>query len=165
MIAYSYISKSLKLLDRNFRRSRSQSEEIYLSKIAILELCGWIEISMDEIVIGGCNRSVREPENQKFLRESVKRNHGFAYDENFKPTLISLIGAIGYEAVTARIPLSVRLNFRIELRNLANVRKNLAHTYLKGATLNLDAPSVTFSRYQIIADGLKSYDSALRQYC
>ena len=51
MIARSYILTNLKTLDRKYNRATSTRDSLFYSKLAILELCGWIEESMDDIVL------------------------------------------------------------------------------------------------------------------
>ena len=51
VIARSYITSNLEAISQGYLKASSQSEAFYLSKLAILELCGWIEESMDDVVL------------------------------------------------------------------------------------------------------------------
>lgn len=165
MISHSYIKKNLAYLDRVYRRTSSTTEASYCSKLAILELCGWIELSMDDIVLRGCVRALKHDKNRKAVREKVKRNYGFEYQKHFVSLITSLVGFHGYEALERTIPTPVSVSFKSELGNLKERRNSLAHTYFKGVTHHYDAPSITISRYHSVAAGLNAYDSALRALC
>lgn len=165
MISHSYIKKNLAYLDRVYRNTTSTTEASYCSKLAILELCGWIEISMDDIVLRGCVRALKQEKNRKAVREKVKYNYGFEYQKHFVSLITSLVGFHGFEALEKTIPVSVSISFKSELGNLKERRNSLAHTYYKGVTPSYDAPSITMSRYQIVTAGLEAYDRALRTYC
>ena len=164
MIARSYILKNLGELDRAFRSARSQKHGIYFSKLAILELCGWIEISMDTLILEHCGKHVAEGKNTKIVQDSVKRTYGFDYDDHFRRMLINLIGAITCERLEARIPVATRTKLAAQLNSLKVIRNGLAHTYLKGptATLRIDAPSFTIARFADIHNGLKAFEVELR---
>ena len=165
MISHSYIESNLKYLNRVYQRANSNKELSYCSKLAILELCGWIELSMDDIVLRGCVRGLKQEKNRKAVREKVKLNYGFEYKRHFVSLITSLVGFHGYETLEKSIPTTVSENFEAELRNLKESRNSLAHTYYKGGTHHYDAPSITISRYHSVAAGLDAYDKALRAYC
>jgi hypothetical protein len=165
MIARSYIDRNLIYLDRVYRNATSTTEKNYCSKIAILELCGWIELSMDDIVLRGCVRALKQEKNRKAVREKVKHNYGFEYQKHFVSLITSLVGFHGYETLEKKIPTMISVSFKSELGNLKVRRNSLAHTYYRGVTPYYDAPSITMSRYLSVANGLDAYDQALRSYC
>lgn len=165
MIAKTYILQNLGQLDSAFRKAKSQKHGIYFSKLAILELCGWIEISMDDIILAHCGRHVTTPKNSKFVSDDiVKRTYGFDYERNFRKMLINLVGIVTCEKLEGQIPVAVHTKFVAQLQSLKAVRDRLAHTYLKGpvATMIIDAPSVTKARFNDIYDGLKAFECGLR---
>lgn len=165
MIAHSYIVKNLHHLDKKYQNASSLTEASYCSKLAILELCGWIELTMDDIILRACVRGVKSPKFRKAIKDKVKRNYGFEYERHFQSMIISLIGYRGYEKIEKKIPVSVQVNFKSELSTLKEKRNSLAHTYFKGVTHHYDAPSVTAQRYNTVSNGLTAYDRALREYC
>lgn len=163
MIAYSYIERNLSCLDRSYLASVLVSDTRNYSKLAILELCGWIEESMDDIILRAGTRLLKNSKNRKYLGDRVKRNYGFEYEKHFKSMLVSLVGITGFEFIEKKVSSQIVVNFKNELSNLKIKRNSLAHTYVRGATQHYDAPSITISRYHTIADGLREYDKALRQ--
>ncbi len=51
MITKSYLFKTLNRLDRLYNESRTDDKKIFYSKLALIELCGWIEETMDDDVL------------------------------------------------------------------------------------------------------------------
>lgn len=165
MISKTYIIRNLNQLDSAFRKAKTQKHGVYFSKLAILELCGWIETSMDELIISHCGRHVGSASNKKFVeKEVVKKTHGFDYEINFRKMLINLVGIITCEKLETNLPVAVHTKFLAELDSLKTVRNKLAHTYLKdsAAMMTIDAPSVTRARFNFIYEGLKAFEEELR---
>lgn len=165
MIAKSYILRNLTELDSAFRNAKTQKHAVYFSKLAILELCGWIEISMDDIILAHCGRHVKVNKNTKYIADDiVKKTYGFDYERNFRKMLINLVGIVTCETLEAGLPAPIHARFLAQLQSLKVVRNSLAHTYLKGspATMTIDAPSVTKARFTDVFNGLKAFETELR---
>lgn len=163
MIARTYILKNLKIIERLYADSKSQHETLMYSKLAILELCGWIEESMDSIINVTLLKKLREERNKDYLRKQViKRQKGFDYEDNFRRTLIGAIGLIRLEKLERKINQPKFTKMTAALDALKTRRDDEAHTYLK-ITRTLDAPSVTRSRFQDVYDGLKSIETLLKR--
>lgn len=165
MITKTNILKNLNQLDVAFRKAKSQKHSLYFSKLAILELCGWIELSMDDIIECHCNRKIKLKDNRKFVKQDVvRRTYGFDYEKNFRKMLINLIGIVGCEKIESKLPPSIHARLVADLDALKRARDSLAHTYLKGAvaTIHIDAPSVTKARFTTIYDGLIEIEKGLR---
>ena len=79
----------------------SQAHQNYYLKLALLELCGWIEQTQDAVLIRLSGYWLDSGVSD-FNRE-LKINSGFAYATNFRKLLLRLIGMRGVERVEARI--------------------------------------------------------------
>ncbi len=163
MIAYSYIEKNLSSLDKKYRLTKSNTEARYYSKLATLELCGWIETSIDDSILRCANRLLKSRSARKIVEKEVKRTYGFEYERHFRSLIITLIGIHGFEKVEMCIEPSVLSNFMSALGSLKISRDMLAHTYTKGATSHYDAPSLTLGLYYNVKAGISAYDRALRE--
>jgi pyruvate formate-lyase activating enzyme-like uncharacterized protein len=142
MIARSKIANSLKLLDRLFQKSRSQRQTLLYSKVAILELCGWIEEEMDDFVIRCCNRNVTDEKLRKhFANQIVNRNYGFEYDTHFRKMLINVIGLKNFQKMEAKADAPKLQKFRSVLSRLKPNRDSFAHTHIKRTAIQISAPS------------------------
>lgn len=164
MISKSYITANLNELNAAYNNS-SGKQALYFSKLAILELCGWIELSVDDLIERHAIRHLRDASNRKFVTgDIIKRNYGFDYNINFRHMMMRTIGIVTLERVEAAIDPAVIAPFSAQLGNLKAVRNQLAHTYVKGnaATLLIDAPSVTKARFGDLYAGLIAYETRLR---
>lgn len=164
MIAKSYIKTSLTELEKLYSTSTSQKKAIYFSKMAIIELCGWIEETFDDIVIRHANRHLSNPDNKKYCKYSiVKRNNGFHYEVNVRPMLISVIGLIEVEKLEIELEKTAKITLlKTYLENLKGIRNDAAHTHLRGITKTYNAPSRTLGDYNNIIPILEEIDNQLR---
>ena len=164
MIAFSYITHSLNELDKLYNQATSKKKAIYYSKLATLELCGWVEDTIDDIVLMHANRNLKETSNKKYIKNNVvKRTSGFQYEFHIRPMLISVIGLITLEGIERKFEKSGKITtLKNALSNLRESRNKAAHTHLKGAMSNYDAPSVLRGEFHKIKIVLRELDSELR---
>lgn len=165
MIAKSYISNTLNELERLYIAATSQKKAIYYSKLAIIELCGWIEETVDDIFLMHVNRNCRNQANKKYFKDSViARNHSFQYAK-IREMLISLVGIIETERLENKLEKQSEITLLTSyLANLKTARNEAAHTHLKGMTRTYNAPSRTINDYQNILRVLNKIDNELRSH-
>ena len=164
MIAKSYIFKSLKTIENLYIKSPTAKISLFYSKLAILELCGWIEESMDDIILRCAKRYLKDNNNLRFVEsEVVKRTYSFEYKPHFRRMLIQILGIINLEKLERKFnPREFQL-LGSNLETLKLCRDNEAHTHIKGVTRRLDSPSVTIDRFKFIYSGLKDIESKIRR--
>ncbi len=162
MIAKTHILQNLKQLNSRFLRSRTSKEGLYFSKLAVMELCGWIEISMDDLLLRIAQRKLKESNNRDwFSKEVVDKNYGFKYKSHLRSMLIRLVGIITVEKIEKKVDQGMRTRLESELGNLTTVRNSLAHTFVRGTQVQIDAPSVTIARVNRLYDGLKEFERVI----
>ena len=155
---------NLRSLDHQYRKARSAKEALFCSKLAILELCGWIEESMDDVVRCCAVRHLNLQDNLTFCeRDIIKRTHGFEYEPHFRSMLIRLMGLIAVEKLEKKIDQNIHAAMLAVLSSLKNSRNSEAHTHLKGTTRILNAPSVTIGQFQPVYDGLIEFEKQIRK--
>lgn len=169
MIARNYILTNLRELEKLYRNSTKTKETTYYSKLALLELCGWIEESMDDIIIKHANRKLSgtssNPNKNYVKRKVIDKNNGFVYKDNFRPMLMKLIGIIELEKLEKPMKVSGKLSILSStLARLKTARNDAAHTHIKGLTRNYDAPSITIRNFEDVYKCLLIIDAKLRQY-
>jgi hypothetical protein len=163
MITKSYIQKNLDTLDKLYIDAKSAAKGLLYSKLAILELCGWIEESMDTVVRICAHRTIKDKSIWRdFEKTVIKKTWGFEYDDDFKKMLIQIIGRIGIIKLERKIDQKKFQALLATLETLKTYRNNEAHTHIKGTTKRLDAPSATKANFIIIYEGLKDIDDKLR---
>jgi hypothetical protein len=164
VIAKSYILENLRSLDYRYRNARSAKEALFCSKLAILELCGWIEESMDIVVRTCAKMHLKEPANLTICEgQIIGKNYGFDYQGNFRNMLMRLAGLVAVEKLEKNIDPAIHASMTAALTSLKALRNTEAHTHLKGKTRTLNAPSVTIAQFQPIYEGLIEFDRQMRQ--
>lgn len=151
-------------MDRLYNSAGTQKEKLYYSKLAMLELCGWIEESMDDIVEKCAHRVLKKSSNKTYVAKNIIRpTYGFEYEKHFRKMLMSVIGLKLIEKLENKVDAVKHTIFTAELNNLKAARNKEAHTHLKGVTRTVDAPSVTITRFHSVYEGLKDIENTLKR--
>ena len=130
--------------------------------MAIIELCGWIEESMDDIILKCANRNLKEENNKKFIeKEVVGRTYGFSYKNHFRNMMTTLIGLINNEILEKSLDPVKFQKLKSELGNLTQQRNEEAHTHIK-ITRRINAPSLTIIQFISIYEGLIDIEQKLK---
>ncbi len=161
MVVKKHILNNIQKLDRLYN-SAPTTEATYYSKLAIIELCGWIEHSMDNIVDNFANRRLRTtPFRDMFL--SIKNGtYGFEYKKNFRKMLSNTIGLHNMESIESSLTTTGEIAIlEATLASLKTLRNNAAHTFID-TTTTYQSPSVTKSQLLIIYPILKKIGQQVR---
>ena len=162
MIVKSYIKKTLDTLNRRYLASATKMGPLYYSKLAVLELCGWIEISIDDLALRAVRKKVRDRRKcERFEKAAIRPINGFHYKRDFRRILCSAIGEIIVANIEQKMDSIKLARLESELNTLQKSRNRLAHTYVKGVTQQIDAPSRTIRRFNLIYDGLKEFEKEI----
>ena len=143
--------------------SAQVTDATYYSKLAIIELCGWIEYSMDYIAEHFANRKLRTQSYRDIFKGYKNTNYGFEYKKNFRKMLYQTVGLSVMEKIETKLE---RIGGLItvldtELDNLKTLRNDAAHTYID-ATKTYQAPSVTRAQLLRIYPILKKIDQEIK---
>lgn len=164
MVSKTSILRNLQSLEKLYLNGRTPMAALFYSKLSILELCGWIEESMDGIVRCCAKRSLKDKANREFVEdEIIRRTYGFEYKRHFRRMLIQVVGLTEVERLEKRMDSSKLQLMKSALGSLQLPRDVEAHTHLKGITRRLDAPSVTKARFFQVYDGLREVEATLRK--
>lgn len=148
MISKEPIESLISELEKLYDAPADPTHKHFYSKFALTELCGWLEISMDEIVKEYSATKLSEPRNQiYFKKNSINRTNGCDYKSHFRPMLIYLIGLKGIEKLEANLQAQGVLQILSgQLGSLWSLRKPAAHTTIVGVTTTYQSPS-TMKKY------------------
>lgn len=166
---------NLDLLDATYNEAiRTQDTRLQdlCCKASILELCGWVEQSLDEIVFDSAVRLALDADTVRRIKsEYVKRTYGFHYRDNFEKMILSTIGFKGLKKVEANSLVSNTLTGFINLlEDLTKQRNFYAHTHYSLAKQyptgynSIDAPSVVKGKAGNIHTFLVNYEKALKKH-
>ena len=163
MVDNTQIENNLTQIKALFQKHIGDDEAPYYSKLAILEVCGWIEESIDDVVSGYANKYLREIKNLDFVKEVVSLTYSFEYERNFRHLLIQVIGIINVEKLENNLdPVKFEL-MKSSLGTLKKYRDIHAHTYTKGVTKTMYAPSSAISHFKYVYQGLKDIESCINE--
>ena len=144
------IKKNLEKIKDLYVKSIDAKESSLYSKLAILELCGWIEESMDYIILRYASKHLRSSNNLDAIKGIITDTHGFDYKEHFRKALRQCIGLINIEKLEKQLTTSRFFDpLKAELSNLRKVRDEVSHTYIT-VMKKYDAPSITLNRLELI---------------
>lgn len=164
MVAQHEIVGCLKRLEKTFEATKSPIDQRYLSKVALIELCGWIEEELDKLMLKFGERCLKGTEYETKYEKIVTDVFGFNYDKHFRRMLVQLLGMHGANLVEKKVGLKTYSQLKSTLGTLKKNRDSLAHTQLRGRTPHLMGFSVLQNNQQIIFLALKDYDRALNDY-
>lgn len=149
------IDDSLRLLDNWYNESSVGNDRPkLLSKLAMLELCGWIEETFDELIRMVDRTTINDG---KWVSDNViKKTSGFTYSSHFRPMLVTLIG----ELHTRRVENEMEQNHNGDLDRMKSLlgtlwekRCNLAHADVAAnvaSQVKFDAPSWSMNQYRTL---------------
>ena len=161
------VDATLKQLDDWYNEPNSQSGDrpLLLSKLALLELCGWIEGEFDRLILKAEDGRVR---NRKWLKKDVvEKTYGFNYSNHLRKMFSYVFG----ELFVQRIEDEMETQFpgeldrlKITLQELWIRRCNFAHADFAAnvaAQRVFDAPSWSRGQLAIVGQLITKFDIAM----
>lgn len=160
MIIKRHIEIDLKRLNELYNTSVHGADPrvpVYFSKLALLELSGWIECSFDLIASRAVKRRIKSVRFEKLVNQAIKKNHGLGYEDNFIDMMAKLVGLPACEILEKHLDSTGSLAvLKSELDAIIVQRRVAAHVALVHTTVGFDAPSVTLVRlkkvYPVVKD-------------
>lgn len=166
MITKDYLLKTLNWLDQLYNDPTADDQKTSsYSKLALIELCGWIEETMDDIVLRCATRCLQSPANLKLIDKTVHNTYSFEY-EAFRKMLMMVIGLATLEKIEEELETtgSKISALKGDLGNLKRSRNQAAHTHTKGTLTTYDAPSKTKYNFDRIYALLTELDAELQRH-
>lgn len=155
MVVKKYILKTLDDLESKYQASLASSnpnEPTYYAKLGLLEYCGWLEESLDDIVRRSVKGEIKTMPFRQMLEGSIIFNtHGFRYKDDFRPMLCRAVGVSRTERIQRFLDSNGNLSIlETELLAVLQDRNDAAHTWIEGTTKTYPAPSTTRGRLLIV---------------
>lgn len=154
MIVKRYIQDDLTRLQRLYDASMSGPDRaipIYFSKLGVLELSGWVEESFDAIALRAAKSRIKSDKFKRRVRDAIKKNNGFSYDNNFLGMMAKIVGLSECEQLEQHLELGGKLSVLTgELDAVLNQRRTAAHVSLARSSTAYDSPSVSLGRLKSI---------------
>lgn len=142
----SRLNKTLDFLDRLYNEhitSEDSEEAVAFAKLAVIEFCGWVETSIDDIARSSIVISLPTSNDRASLEDLIKNTSGFDYKRHVTPLLTHSIGIVRYTQVEETLKQEGLLEQFTTVLNaeFKRMRNRAAHTFLDGTQRNYDAPS------------------------
>lgn len=136
-----------------------------LSKLAVLELCGWIEGEFDRLALGIDSALLQDPDwVNGFV---IDKTNGFTYLDHWRPMLTRLVG----EVIARRVERGMEATHPGDLDYLKSLLGTLwkmrcayAHADMTAnvaAQQNFQAPSWAQNQYRILRKLITKYEAVL----
>lgn len=161
------VAVTLQTIDVWFKEPATNNDRpTLLSKLAILELCGWLEVEFDRMIrLVEAGRLSDLPWVEKHV---IKKTSGFSFDNHWRPMLCKVVG----EVFARRVDTAYQAAHPGELDHLTNTlsalwrdRCSFAHADLNANVANtqltINAPSWTISQHTTLVQMLGRYEAVL----
>jgi len=154
MINYLDIENNIVIIEGKYvDPSTTTHEQILYSKLAVLEFCGWIEESLDQILKDYLIPRVSAPNQTYVDKNIIKKNSGFEYERYTRRMFCSVLGIKNLEIVETTLNGYGGQITTLEsmLSSYTTIRNNAAHNSTPvGTTLIFNAPSIVLSHFRSI---------------
>lgn len=162
MIDYDSIQNTLKRLNAEYNACNDEHLPVLFSKLAVLEFCGWIETSIDNILITYVDNTIVKDDTVKRIKEIINQNYGFKYNKNLFPLFCSVLGIKNYEIVIGAMSDVSFENFKSLLGTYSIERDSAAHTDTpKGTTKTYKAPSSVLHAFNLIKPAIQTLETQI----
>lgn len=126
-----------------------------LSKLALLELCGWLEVELDRIVLAV--QAICLNDEDWVRQELIDRTYGFRYHQHFRAMLSQIIG----EHAIRKIECEMEHSYPGDIERLVSytstlwkMRCSFAHADMANniaTQQKFDAPSWSANQYRLLS--------------
>lgn len=161
------VAATLKQLDEWYNKSSAQigDRPQLLSKLALLELCGWIEGEFDRLILKAEGGRLRDPE--WLTRDVVDKTSGFTYSNHLRRMFSNVFGELFVQRIEnemeATFPGELE-RFNIILKELWIRRCSFAHADFAAnvaAQRVFDAPSWCRGQLATVTQLITEFDAAM----
>lgn len=164
MINFTDIENTLKRLDSEYSSCTDSQMSILYSKLSVLELCGWIEISIDTLLYEYVDSKILDSDCKNRIKKIIRNCYGFHYDRNLFPLLCSVLGINNLENIIYVLPSVNFQNFKAITNTYTNERNNAAHTDTPfGTTRRYNAPSQVLNDFNLIKPGIQIIEREIKK--
>ncbi len=145
-----HIEETLNNLCELYDQYSSENKKVYyFSKLAVLELSGWIEYVIDEAIKK--HFLISSDSIKKEAEKSIKKCYGFEYDFNVRPLVKTTLGIKNLDKIEQELQLDESLHIiKDKLGYLTKVRQDFAHTFEMSRSHPPVSPTVTLQIFQAI---------------
>lgn len=173
-VAENTIKVNLAIIEARFEEAMASAQLLQgstlaamFSKLAILEVGGWIEQTVDSMLYYYVNATVPNRQIQKTVKEQVIDTvYGFRYASDLKPLFMKVLGADKFQYIEQKLKRKgmdqILLNC---IATLNRGRNAAAHTYWhRSVQQKFDAPSVTCKLFNDMLPIVIEIDKCIKRF-
>ena len=137
------------------------------SKLAVLELCGWLEQTIDRILYHYVNVTISNRQLRNTIKEQVIDTvYGFKYAKELKPLFMKILGAARFNHILRVLGRKGQDEILLSCIQKLNRERNVAaHTYWNDkAQQHFDAPSCTYQEFLTLVPIVTEIDKCIKQF-
>lgn len=161
------IEDTLNVLDAWYNEPSVGSDRPKLiSKLALLELCGWIEEVFDEMMR---NIDAQTLGDEKWVNEKlIDRTSGFKYDTHLRAMIVELIGEVFARRIEEQMEATGKGDLermKAMLGELWKKRCSFAHADVAAnvaSQAKFDAPSWSINQHRILKKLFLSFENSIK---
>jgi len=154
MINKNKILTDLEYLDAQYNAALTNADirlSVFMSKLALLELCGWLEYALDTIADRSVKNKIKTVKYSNKVSSIISRNYGFKYDENFMEMMIKIMGLSRCEVLSSALDNSGEAAILNSKFSALSIKRNqAAHVNQANSALVYDSPSVIINELNVI---------------
>ena len=164
MIDYVSIQNTLNRLDAEYCSTTDVQLPILYSKLAVLELCGWIETNIDNILFEYVNSHIIDIDCKNGIETIINRNYGFHYANNLFPLFCSVLGINNLENILDKLSSTDFQNLKSITGTYTQERNKAAHTDTPiGTTRTYRSPSSVLHDYNLIKPAFQTIETQIQK--
>lgn len=160
------VASTLQTLDLWFQEPSTNADKIkLLSKLAIIKLCGWLEVEFDRLI--RLVEAGRLNDSDWVEKQVIEKTNGFSYNNHWRPMLCKVVG----EVFARRVEQAMEAAHPTELDHLKSLlgqlwkdRCSFAHADMNtnvATQQTFNAPSWTISQHTKLKEILGRYEAVL----
>lgn len=165
MVDYTTIRTVLQRIEVEYNNYMTSSDPYMpqlLSKLAVMEFCGWIEESIDNILYDYLDNHLIDNNGKRIIKGFVKKVYGFSFEENIYKIFAIVVGANNWENIYDSLSTIDKNNFKSIVNTYSSIRNGAAHSNtVIGVTLNYNTPSQVISDFSKIESAIKSIEASV----
>ena len=162
VIDYISIENILLRLDTEYNASITDPDmPVFFSKLAVIELSGWLEDSIDEILYEYIGQHLLDSDVINPVKDIIQKNFGFKYGSNILKICLSVLGANNWENIVDKLKPVEYSNLKAITGSLTDSRNKAAHTSTV-ATRTFNAPSLTLADFRKLKPAIQMIENEVR---
>lgn len=163
MLSRLSVDKNIEYCEELFSRTEDPIKKLFLVRMALLEVCGWIEECLDEIY--SYNPRNNPIGQYKIMEEHIKKLYSFEYQKIMRSISLS-IGVFNAYLLEERIKVKFpdkHARFKASLNSLVSYRNEYAHKNTEACTSTVGFSSLREHLNNIYL-GLRFLDCSVRKF-